>query len=323
MRIPIWLVIILSLATVSLTWWTGTRHYDFLGPLPATPPIDPDSEKPIKPPEEETVAEDVEPPETPPPTDPPGPPLPSAGPLLPFALAGYDSPGLPPQLDAYLDEAKALGAAQLAARANELEREGDHARALLAWERVLDAGDPDLSWRTPAQTAVRRLRKTLGPWNDDPARQIPLIIQIGADIRFGDSLVTAAEMAAERIEAAGSGLLSLEAVVTLGEAAGPETEALPVAVWLTDDSEPPTTSTRVLSFTTPPENPDALKHRILATIHELVRGRLSDELGWPSLPELDDDDDPADALETSLTRRAWQDFAESLRGESQPASPGS
>jgi len=313
-RIPIWLAIVLGLTTVSLTWWSGTRHYDFLGPLPVTPPEaagDPDTDV-----SEEPVAELPVAPENLPPVQLPGPPLLTAGSPLPVPLAAYDAPQLPPQLDAYLAEAKSLGAAELAARANELEQQGDFQRALLAWERVLDAGDPDLSWRTPAQIAVRKLRKRLGPWNLDPARQIPLIIQVGADIRFGDSLVTATDQAAERIELAGSGLLRLEAVVTLGEAAGPETEALPVAVWLTDDADPPTTSTRVLSFTSPPQTPDALSRRLLATIYELVRGRLTDELDWPPLPELYGDGDPADALETSLTRRAWLEFAESLQHDS-------
>lgn len=313
MRIPIWLSVLLVLATVSLTWWLGSRHYDFLGPLPETdslagaPPADAASEAP------DTAAEPlVEPPQAPlettgPPTATPPLPLP-----LPLPLISHDDPDLPAALDAYLLESR-LGTAELAARATALEQAGKRERALLAWERVLDSGNPALSWRGPAQTAIRRLRDSLPPWNQDPDESIALMIQIGADIRFGDTLELAATEAATQIEHASSGVLRVEALVTLGEAAGPETEALPVAVWITDNADPPKSSTEVLSFTTPPEEAAVLNRRILATIYDLVRGRLEKERSWAPLPILDGEGDPLDALETALTRRAWDEFGKSLQ----------
>ena len=40
MRVPLWLVVLLCLATMGVTWWLGTRGYDFLPPeeLPVVGP---------------------------------------------------------------------------------------------------------------------------------------------------------------------------------------------------------------------------------------------------------------------------------------------
>ena len=316
MRIPVWLATLLGLITVALTWRYGTRGYDFLGPLAeiADQQHGDSTQFPATSPDGRSLAEIDAPHQAPPaPLEFSGPPAPSPAAPLPLPVITHDDPGLPPALDAYLLDAP-LGSAELAARAAALERNGQWERALLAWERVLDSGHTDLSWRPQARAAVRRLRGTLPPWNQDPAKTIPLVIQIGADIRFGDTLETAATLAAAQITGASSGLLSVESVVTLGEAAGPESEALPVAVWITDAANPPASSTQVLSFTSPPEPPSALSRRILATIYDLVRTHLEEDLGFPPFPLLDGNGDPFDALETALTRRAWEKFAKSLQG---------
>ena len=164
-RIPIPIVILCCVITLSIVWCVGTRNKDFLSePTPEeliavtkewmqnrpnaypvnnvesalkvnnSPPISP---KPMVQAEQEITQ------------------LPTGNFLHSPALSEYGT----------LDDVDTDAMIRLASL---LENQGQVQRALLAWERVIDTSKSSASDRSLAVSAIKRLKPTPPPWNPDP-----------------------------------------------------------------------------------------------------------------------------------------------------------
>ena len=165
-RVPIPVVIVLSVAAIVIPWWQGSRDMDFM-----TQPDDAvlahvraktslaHREKSrlftVKPEPKDTAA--IE------------------SPIRAAPAIDPGDPNTPAALNAYADHASE-GAAAFATLAVHLEEQKANARALLAWERVLDVCPDTASQRQAALAGIERLRPKVAPWNIDPVAAKPLVL---------------------------------------------------------------------------------------------------------------------------------------------------
>ncbi len=293
-RIPIPVVIGVSLLAVVTCWWLRTKDMDFLSPTGVVKPL----------PEFMT-----DPTGAPGATGPvPGAELPKPEPLSPapskpdLDLGDLESsPGL-----AEYSEHAPKGAGYLVSLATELELQGHWARSLLAWERVLDSCHPSPPERKTAEDAIARIRPTLTYWNIDPAGDIPLLLQIGDAPRSSENLKQAAREAADFLRQDSDHTLLVEARIT---SARRSTTNTPISIHFSGavKNEPQLRSMK-------PGNDEVEHHRllILSNSYQLVRQELSDIDGivppqnsnHPGNPKLD--------FQRQITRLHWLRFAESL-----------
>lgn len=299
MRVPIPVVLFLVLAVVGGVWWTQTRDYDFM-----TPPsearleeirVDVESSFPQAGQPDDAISVPVAAPEPPPP------PL-KVKPA--FELGDVSSK---PELDAYLNRA-ARGPDHLDELATRLEAAGYFQRALLAWERVLDQSDPNEEQVAEAVSATRRLRPTLPNWNTDPAAALPITLQAGTGRSVAKRLSPVLDEVARELELASSGIVTVSPSVAAGRDL-PGTTPSPIAIWLAGPDNK-SSSTEVLSFTI--KNPDTLREDVLRTVYILLRGQLERAKNLTPPAALAEGEDPREALEFRVTRRAWKEFANAL-----------
>jgi len=303
-RIPIPWVIVFALIIISLVWWRGAGHKDFL-----TPPSEQELAK---------IRERVEA-------------------ALPRAGSAMDAISVPeqnrrtvavakplveigdisslPTLDEYSDRAS-NGAAYMIELASLLEARGEFQRALLAWERVLDHTRTDEAQRKAAIDAIRRLKPTLPDLDTGTPGEIPIMLQAGTGRQLAMALGPVLENVARDMEKASSGLLTVSSKVNSARdnlvASGP----VPVAFWWCG-SEQNSPSTDVLSFTVVAS--ENLRDDSLRTAYELIRGhfRESESLFKPA--PLPSEGDAMDAIQNQITRRLWRAFGQSLQPKSDPA----
>lgn len=300
-RVPLPIVLLLCIAVVAGVWWHGTRDYDFLTPPSAAQieltrmraagelaqPSDLFAVEPV----EETSISDI-----PPPAPPPEPPAP-----VPVIEPGDLS--AEPRLDAWTDQA-GKPAASFINLASHLESDTQLGWALLGWERVIDHTEATPDELASAINAVRRLRATVPPWNEDPKQSVPVILTVEAP---GDRLKLtgrAAKIAAEIIGEASSGIVSVSALVRKGR----ETAAAPrlrTTLAGKDIESPPSVETPA------PESEEEIRDAIIASVFKLVGSglALSEELRPLSFPP--PEEEPAETLNLRVTRLAWEIFAQS------------
>lgn len=303
MRVPIPLVVFLSLAVVVGVWWYGSRNADFLTPPSAAklaeirasvesslPPADHPAETVPAPPE---ITE-------------PAPPPPAEEVKPSIDLGDLNAP---PSLQEYSDHAP-KGAAHLIELAVLLEAEGEFQRALLAWERVLDAGKPEEGQAAAAITAIKRLRPTLPDWNTEPAKAIAITLHAGAGKKTARIITPVLEETARDLEHASAGILKITAKVTAGRDQKRAADPAPVALWLTGPNKE-SRSTEVLSFTV--ASPETLREQIHKTVFSILRGYLGHATTAQTPPPALGDGTPAlDALNSHITRRHWQELGTAL-----------
>jgi hypothetical protein len=213
-----------------------------------------------------------------------------------------------PALDEYLDQAP-LGAEHLIGLAAALEQRGQFKRALLAWERVMDHGDPDAGQAESAVEAIRRLRPSLPPWNADPAVARRVTLSAGTGSALAGELELVLARIAGEIGRASGGVLEVAVKVEQGRGQAVVDRPSPVALWLAGPEGGESTSA-VVSFTARPGDP--LRPTVLRLVHQLVSGDLSARSGWPSAARLEDDANAAEALMFRVTRLGWETLGAAL-----------
>ncbi|WP_265594022.1 hypothetical protein [Haloferula sp. BvORR071] len=300
-RVPIPVVIVLSLAAIGIPWVQGTKDMDFM-----TPPNEATlahirsktellhREKSrlfsIRPEPKDTAL--IE------------------GPIRAAPAIDPGDPKSPALLNEYAAHA-AEGAGAFITLAVHLEEQGANARALLAWERVLDSC-PEASedQRKTALAGVQRLRPMVAQWNIEPsaAKQVVLEATLPANIQ-ADALEEVVTKCANELSRYSSGLLHFEPRVERPERKG--TPAAVLSLQLIDESVG-AASTGLLDFPIP-SDPDQLKREILAACYRLVASQLVAVYDqYTALAPLAETDNPTQALETRITRLCWDEFGKSL-----------
>ena len=296
MRIPIYWVILLCLLAVAIPAWLGTRDIDFL-----TPPgedelqaIRTDTESTL--PRLATQADAISPHGR-------GASVIAAAP--PVQLGNL---AMPPAINEYADRSP-RGAAHLIEIANRLEDEEHDARALLAWERVLDSAVATPAEVQAAIDAVARLRPTLPAWNPSSGNALPIVIQAGTGRKSAEALEPVLRQAAADLQRASSGILAVTSKVNAGPDIDIEDGPVPVAIWITG-AEGGSHSTDVRSFTV--ATPETLEHDTHRTLFLLVQSQLRNAPQIKRPPSPPDDGDPRAALSTHISRLQWRTFGEIL-----------
>ncbi len=297
MRVPIPLVILLCLMAVALPAWLGIQGADFL-----TPPGEQElrairSRTESALPRLATQADAISPQGR-------GTDVIAAAP--PIQLGNLNAP---PAIHEYRDRAS-RGASHLIEIANRLRDKEQDARALLAWERVIDSAEQASSAEIQsAIDAVENLRAELPPWNRIPSRAIPVTIQAGTGKKSAEALEPVLLQAAARLEHASSGILSVAAKVNAGPDIEIDDGPVPVAIWLTGSGEN-RSSTEVRSFTV--ATPETLEHDTHRSLYLLVRGHLRNAGDVNPPPAPPEEGDLRAALDTRITRLQWQTFGRLL-----------
>ena len=298
MRIPVPIVIGVSLAAVALSWWLRTKDMDFLTPSGETRPLpqfmtDPESDS--GPPEPVQGAELAE---ASPPSDPPIPSNPD------LDLGDLESsPGL-----AEYSEHAGSGAGYLLNLATELELKGYFARSLLAWERVIDSCHPSPPERKTAEDAVTRIRPSLPGWNIDPAGDIPLVLQLRVPHPASGNLKQAMQEAADFLRRDSDLTLLIEPRITSASSRGSSGDTpLTISFSGSGDGE---RQVRSLS----PGNDEIAHYRllILNNAYQLVRQELLTADGIVPPQPRSNNEDPALDFQRQISRLHWLRFAESL-----------
>ena len=304
MRVPLFLVIPLALATVAAAWFFGTRNIDFLkepspehlesirkNALPARPALSADVA------DAGTQNNGKPPPELPPPT------------------LNLGNLSVSPALSAYRPQAE-KDPAEVQTIAAALEAKGSFQRALLAWERLLDTAKADDAQQTAALAAIHKLRPTLPAWNIDPAGAMPIRLHLGTSPSVSKKIQPVLNETAALLATVSSGILQVEPVLTVGKQASEKGGNPPVAIWLsgpTDQSQ----ATDVISFAAP-SDPDQLRLVLLRTIYRLTTSHLTHLPQIAAPTALAENENPVESLTFRITRLAWWELANSL---SRPQTP--
>lgn len=329
-RVPIPVVILLSLAAVALPWWLGTRHMDFLKPptdfqlarvradvatsfpkrnrLPAAA-VDPDQTRAFQ------------------------------SPIKPAPAIDPGDAQAPAPLDAYREHAQ-KGAAAFVELAVHLEEQSGNARALLAWERVLDVCQPDASQRAAAIAGIQRLRPLAAPWYVDPQEAKLLLVEAvipeGVGTETADAMEGVMADCATVLGKHSAGLLRFEGRVERPEAkpapkkpkkpVKPKTPAPPpdappppppmISLQILLDGES-STSTGLIEFPVS-EDPEQLRREILAGSYKLVSSQLAASTDFTPPEPLAEGEDPNAALGIRITRLCWEEFGKSFPAADSP-----
>jgi len=301
MRVPIYIAIPLSLLTIFLAWWIGTREIDFL-----TPPSEARlgairsealASLPISKSRKDAISIVV---------PVPGSDDPLSDPLEIFEPVEIGDLSVPPTLDTYSDRAPD-GAAKLLRLAAALENRGAFQRALLAYERVLDLSQSNPEQIQEALLSIRQLRPTLVLWNTDASKTHPAIIHIGTGEKFAAIIPVILEEITNDLRSASSGLVGFSFKLNIGRSIQATDAPTPVALWITGAGQD-SPSTDVLSFTT--NDPESLRNDLLKTVFNLVRSHLTKATSYNPAPEAVDE--PLPALKSNITRLLWNEFGASL-----------
>lgn len=319
-RVPIPVVILLSLGAVALPWWLGTRHMDFLKPPSdfqlARLRSDVASSFPKRNANPGAVRDarmerEIQSPIKPPPMIDPG------------------DPHAPAGLDAFREHS-GKGAKALMELAIHLEEQSGNARALLAWERVLDVCKPDASQRSAAIAGIQRLRPLAAPWHVDPLEEKTLELEVTVPEGVAaEGLEDLAGACAAVLNRHAAGLLRFEGLVKRPPVkAAPKKKARP-AKNTTPPAEseapppPPGFGVRLVlkgQTASPagrieipvPEDPRQIRREILAACYTLVSSQLAAATDFTPPEPIGPEDNPALALGTRITRLCWSEFGKTF-----------
>ena len=300
MRIPVPLVVGISLFAVALFWWLRTKDMDFLTPTGAIRPLPQFMTDPAGTPGASGPVPGAELPKPEKPVPAPNKPDLDLGDL-------ESSPGL-----AEYSEHAVRGAGYLVSLATELELQGHWDRSLLAWERVLDSCHPSPQERKTAEDAITRIRPTLTHWNIDPAGDIPLLLQLRNPLRSSANLKQAAQQAADFLRGDSDHSLLIEARITSSRSGNNDPDT-PISIHFSGSGkgEP-----RLRSMT--PGNDEIEHYRllILSNSYQLVRQELTDIEGILPPQPSNHPGNPKIDFQRQITRLHWLRFAESLNRSS-------
>lgn len=308
-RISLLIVIPLCAATVTIAWWRGTRKIDFMTPpdeqaletvreqtrnsVPSRSKLfsiatAPDSEEPVIP---EPLRERPE-------IDP-------------------GDPTKPPTLSAYAEDAS-KGSAALVQLATYIEDNGYPARALLAWERVLDLSKPDQAQRDAAYQGIQRLRPNAPLWNVDPAGAKRLKLEVTVPAKFTTPELNATvKSVADDLESITSGLVKFDSTVVMTKKGNPF-KGLALKIMGPGD-KPPVTGTFQLELV--PETQDIVTYQLFSGIFRLVAAQMAEATAFTAPVPPSNGEDPRSALWQRISRLSWLEFAKSLQPPPPPTPP--
>lgn len=297
MRVPIPWVILLSLLAIAIPSWLGIRNSDFLTPPDdaALEAIRTQAEHAM--PRLATQSDAISPQGS-------GTRIIANNP--PVQLGNLS---VPPRLNEYANQAR-QGAPYLIELANRLENDGHLARALLAWERIIDSADAREGETQAAIAAIIRLRENAPAWDTRPEERIPIIIQAGTGKKSAEALEPILLQAAADLERAASGTLQVTSKVNAGPDIDLEDGPIPVAIWITGGN-PNAQSTEVRSFTV--ATPETLENDTHRTLYFLIQNHLRNTPELKRPPALPDEGDPREAIRAQITRQQWKKFGELLK----------
>lgn len=304
MRVPLFIVFLLSIAVVSATWWGGTKDHDFLA-APSAEKLSLARQEAAKiggtplPPNDFPLLTNSQGSPTQKPIEPEAPKEPEIN------LGSLETA---PGLEAYAVESQ-QGADHLIRLATALEAKGSFQRALLAWERVVDLGKADAATQFKAIESIKRLRPTLPAWNIDPEGAIPLILHAGTGPATAPTLKPLLEEAARLIGEASNGVVSVTTEIVVGKKSVDASGPAPVAVWFSGPAKD-SPSSEVLSFTL--IEPAGLRDQILRTVYKLVSAQLIKKTAYSAPLILQSTEDPVDSLTYRVTRLCWREMAAAL-----------
>ena len=304
MRVPIPVVILLVLAVVGGTWWSNTRHLDFVTSPSVSHLADIRVKIESSLPQIDRVDNAISPPViAPPPPPPPPPPV-----ELPKPIIELGDLTTPPGLQDY-GVRSSKGSTHLMELATLLEEKSEFERALLAWERVLDLTYPDASQTFTTLSAIKRLRPKLPDWNAKPETSITICLRAGTSKKLAKTLPPILERVARDLERASSGIVKIKTSVTVGKISSSTKGPAPIAIWLAGRDKK-SVSTEVRSFTA--KSPDTLRDDILNTVFQLIQSHLRRSTAYTPPADLTSGESIQDALTFRITRLCWSEFATAL-----------
>lgn len=303
MRIPLPIAVLIALLVALGVWWFRTKDMDFSQPRNNLPPLPAYVTQPVGAEAQSSalVASKV------PRADSETPKSKSDPDLPPVELGDLDvSPGL-----SEYSEFASKGPDYFIRLGTELETKGHPQRALLAWERVLDATVPSEEQRKTAQNAILRLRPSLPPWNIDPEGDLPLLLQLGTTRKETDDLTKAAQSSAEFIRKSSDHTVLVTPRITTSRDRNAPADA-PVAIYFTGKGENQST---LSSFSPQNDDLEMVERLVLLHAYHLIRQTIATEgsltppglIAHPTAPRTD--------FDRQLTRRHWKVFADSLLHE--------
>jgi hypothetical protein len=321
-RVPIPVVILLSLGAVALPWWLGTRHMDFLKPPTefqltrlrsdvvssfakrsgsTAEPRSPELERAIQ------------------------------SPIKPAPMIDPGDPHAPAGLDAFREHA-GKGVKGFIELAVHLEEQSGNARALLAWERVLDVCQPDPSQRAAAIAGIQRLRPLAAPWHVDPLEEKVLVVETTVPEGLAaEALDDVAGDCAKVLNKHAAGLLRFESRVerpakkpapkpprkpkkpakpAAEEPAPPPPPPPMFSVQILLEGEKASPAGRV-EFPVS-DDPQQFRREILAACYKLVSSQLAATTDFTPPEPLGPESDPSAALGTRITRLCWSEFGKTF-----------
>ncbi len=300
MRVPPLLVILLVLAVIGGVWISNTRHVDFLN-HPSQEELEKTrvqvaSSLPQADHVDDAISAPPAPTPPPPPVEAPKPTLNPADLTNPITLRSYGS--LSPKGPGYLVDLATL-----------LEEKGEKQRALLAWERVIDA-----TWANPKQTsiahaAIHRLRPNVPNWNPKPELALLVTLHANTSKKFTKLLTPVLDEVARELERASSGIIKFKSIVTSGKTSVSADRDTPIALWFSGpDKKSPSTPVRTFISARDTD----LRQGIEFVIYQLLRDHLGRIPNYARPGEVAAMADARIALHDFITRRGWNAFGTAM-----------
>jgi len=335
-RIPILAVIPLTIGVIAVPWWAWTKDMNF-----TTPPSDfqlrrirSDTSAALTKPRRDTPLNSRDDPQRE-----------VQSPIKPAPVIDPGDPHAPAPLDAFSEHAD-KGAKALIELAVHLEEQSGNARALLAWERVLDSCKPDDSQRAAALAGIQRLRPSVAPWTVDPLAK-PLVLEAAVSQSTPHPALDGLLEEVGRITANSSaGLVKFVPRVDLPDppqkekakpkpkpkpkpkgkakvpaeppppAPPPPPPRPPLSLQILADGES-SASTGIVELTLP-EDQTELRRELLRGVYRLVASQLAATTEFNPPDPLSETDDPVPALSARITRLCWAEFGKSLQPADRP-----
>lgn len=226
---------------------------------------------------------------------------------VPLKLEDFGDVTVSPALDCYHALAT-RGASVMSDVATQLEVRGEIQRALLAWERLVDSTDANSSQLEVARKAIQRLRGETPMWNVDPSASVPVFFHVSCDRLRGKALEPTLQQIVALMNQAGSGVFHLELKLQIGSKAALGSPPQPVAFWFSGTmNEAGMSKTVSIPLVDSPR--EVQQRLILLAVYKLVRESLLNQRDV-RLPVDPQGQDPALLLESAVTRRAWDLWAQ-------------
>jgi hypothetical protein len=305
-RVPIYVTLPLVGLTIGLIWWQGTKEKNFTSP-PADSALATVREKTLVElkatdsiaPEEPSAAIKVKPTKLVlPESEEPGKPAPPT--LQP---QDFGELTVSPALDCYLPLAE-RGADVMVDLATQLELKSEAQRALLAWERVLDATPATPEQQETARKAITRLRPQVPLWNVDPLTAQRIVLHVGCDRDRAKVIEPILQEIAASLNETSAGLIECKLELQAGAKPDADKPRQPIALWFQGPSSDSTAS-KTLTIPTLPENLPEQKNLLLFQIYKLIRDGISAQSTLRPLFEPPSGGDAELLLRSAITRRGW------------------